>query len=139
MRIRRRARVSAGIPTASMADIAFLLLIFFTCTTVFRIENGRQVELPFAEQGEEARPGTTRVRLSAGPDGDLSLDDRPVQLAELSDLLGARLRDNPDLCVDLAFDRGLPYAEADRALSVLKQLRLRHVSFAVREDAPASP
>ncbi len=34
MRIRKASKSSAVIPTASMADIAFLLIIFFMVTTV---------------------------------------------------------------------------------------------------------
>ena len=41
------------IPTSSMGDIAFLLLIFFMVTTIFREESGLPVELPRAEAGEE--------------------------------------------------------------------------------------
>jgi biopolymer transport protein ExbD len=49
--IRRQSKVSDKIPTSSMADIAFLLLIFFLVTTVFDEERGLQVVLP--EKGPE--------------------------------------------------------------------------------------
>ena len=38
-----------AIPTASMADIAFLLLIFFMSTTMFKVEDGLPIEMPKAE------------------------------------------------------------------------------------------
>ncbi len=44
--IKRKARVSEEIPTASMADIAFLLLVFFLVTTVFSEERGLGIVLP---------------------------------------------------------------------------------------------
>jgi len=44
--LKRRSRVSDEIPTASMADIAFLLLIFFLVTTVFSEERGLSLVLP---------------------------------------------------------------------------------------------
>ena len=44
--IRRQSKVSDKIPTSSMADIAFLLLVFFLTTTVFDEEKGLQVVLP---------------------------------------------------------------------------------------------
>ena len=47
----KKSRVSDEIPTASMADIAFLLLIFFLVTTGFPKDNGLEVVLP--EEGEE--------------------------------------------------------------------------------------
>ena len=50
--LKRRSRVSDEIPTASMADIAFLLLIFFPVTTVFSEERGLSLVLP-EPQSEE--------------------------------------------------------------------------------------
>ena len=48
---KKKSRVSDEIPTASMADIAFLLLIFFLVTTGFPKDNGLEVVLP--EEGQE--------------------------------------------------------------------------------------
>jgi biopolymer transport protein ExbD len=50
--IKKQSKVSDKIPTSSMADIAFLLLIFFLVTTVFDEEIGLQVVLP--EKGPES-------------------------------------------------------------------------------------
>lgn len=50
--IRRQSKVEDQIPTASMADIAFLLLVFFLTTTVFDEELGLQVVLP--HRGDDA-------------------------------------------------------------------------------------
>lgn len=44
--MRKRNRPSGEIPTASMADIAFLLLVFFLVTTVFDEEKGLTIVLP---------------------------------------------------------------------------------------------
>lgn len=44
--LKRKSRVSDEIPTASMADIAFLLLIFFLVTTVFAEDRGLSLVLP---------------------------------------------------------------------------------------------
>jgi biopolymer transport protein ExbD len=49
--IKKQSKVSDKIPTSSMADIAFLLLIFFLVTTVFDQNQGLQVVLP--EKGED--------------------------------------------------------------------------------------
>ena len=44
--IGKRARPKGGIPTSSMADIAFLLLVFFLVTTVFPKDRGLAIVLP---------------------------------------------------------------------------------------------
>ena len=38
MKIRKTKTIDAYIPTASMADIAFLLIVFFMITTVFQVD-----------------------------------------------------------------------------------------------------
>lgn len=49
--LNKKTKVSDEVPTSSMADIAFLLLIFFLVTTVFPRDKGLPVVLP--EQSEE--------------------------------------------------------------------------------------
>nr|NIU21442.1 biopolymer transporter ExbD [Actinomycetota bacterium]NIU78186.1 biopolymer transporter ExbD [Gammaproteobacteria bacterium]NIV57982.1 biopolymer transporter ExbD [Actinomycetota bacterium]NIW38176.1 biopolymer transporter ExbD [Gemmatimonadota bacterium]NIY11557.1 biopolymer transporter ExbD [Gemmatimonadota bacterium] len=46
MALPHRRRVSGDVPTSSLADIAFLLLIFFLVTTVFDQEKGIGIVLP---------------------------------------------------------------------------------------------
>jgi biopolymer transport protein ExbD len=48
------------IPTASMADIAFLLIIFFMVTTVHEVDR-TSVQLPLAKVREEAEKGSAIV------------------------------------------------------------------------------
>ncbi len=47
---RKKERPSGEIPTSSMADIAFLLLIFFLVTTVFDEQKGLSIVLPESQQ-----------------------------------------------------------------------------------------
>ena len=44
--LKKRKRSGAEIPTASMADIAFLLLIFFLVTTTIDVDTGILMQLP---------------------------------------------------------------------------------------------
>ncbi|MGB7492458.1 MAG: biopolymer transporter ExbD, partial [Thermoanaerobaculia bacterium] len=46
MRLSVRSVQNQGIPTASMADIAFLLIIFFMVTTTFAATRGIDFSLP---------------------------------------------------------------------------------------------
>ena len=45
---RRKSKVRSEIPDSSLADIAFLLLIFFMVTTEFRRDRPRDVQMPEA-------------------------------------------------------------------------------------------
>ena len=78
--LKRQSKVSDEIPTASMADIAFLLLVFFLVTTVFAEERGLSLVLPEKQTEEvEVNPkniitfyvvGDGVVQLRRGDSGD---------------------------------------------------------------------
>ncbi|MYK69225.1 MAG: biopolymer transporter ExbD, partial [Gammaproteobacteria bacterium] len=64
----KKSKVSDEVPTSSMADIAFLLLIFFLVTTVFPKDSGLAVVLP--ESAEEVQVSQRNIlHLSVLPKG----------------------------------------------------------------------
>ena len=69
MRIKKAPRAEAIIPTASMADIAFLLIIFFMVTTTHELDR-TSVNLPGAKAREEADKGAAIVVLNQTTDAE---------------------------------------------------------------------
>ena len=55
MELRRKRKDLGGIPTASMSDVAFLLLVFFLSTTKFDIKKGLGLVLPAAAEKAEKK------------------------------------------------------------------------------------
>ena len=58
MKFSRKTKLSTEIPTASMPDIIFMLLIFFMVTTVLREYSGLPVTLPKAKRIEKLKSDT---------------------------------------------------------------------------------
>lgn len=98
----------ADIPTSSMADIAFLLIIFFMVTAVFSATKGLEFKLPKDEQRDETEPDeATFIKVNA--DSSISVDCRPMGLDELLDYLEPKLQRNPEKPVILYTDAYAPY------------------------------
>lgn len=131
MRFHRTVKVETRIPSVSMADIAFLLFIFFMSTTIFRLEEGLTITLPRAEMGESMpRERITHVWIAA--DGTVSVDDRLVRMEDLVPILEAKVRSNPTIIVGINCDENAPYALMGRAIDAMKTAGVLPVSFTTR-------
>jgi biopolymer transport protein ExbD len=132
--IRRRARHHNAIPTASMADIAMLLLIFFMSTTIIRSQGSDQVRLPGATTGEPLLDETS-VRVALGAGGAVTLNDAPVALDDVGRALGEKLRKNPSLLISMHADAAAPYGTVALLIEQLKEARAPRVALAVERRA----
>lgn len=130
MRLWRRSRPKAVIPTASMADIAFLLILFFMLTTVFRAERGLKLILPEAEATERILKRRNVSHIWMDREGQISIDDNLMDLAGVRSVMELKLMDNPDLIAGIRVDQGSPYGGVNDLLEVLKEARALKVTFA---------
>ncbi|MDW7682143.1 MAG: biopolymer transporter ExbD [bacterium] len=93
MKFSKKTKAETGIPTASMPDIIFMLLIFFMVSTVFKEFRGIPVRLPAARKIEKL-PGKRNVAYIWADDRDrVSIDDKFVEISEIRRLMDQKLRD----------------------------------------------
>ena len=124
------------IPTSSMGDIAFLLLIFFMVTTIFREESGLPVELPRAEAGEEVnRELVSNIYINRA--GQISIDDRLVQIKHITDIIGTKISENPQLIVAFKTDTYTDYGVVSDVMEELKEVNAVRVFF--NNDIESNP
>ena len=128
MKIRRRARHHNVIPTASMADIAMLLLIFFLSTTIFKSREALSVKLPGATTGERFRRERS-IRVWIGPRGEVAFNDAAVPMERVGDALAEKLRRNPDLAIALYADARVPYGTVARVLDEVQRAHAPRVTL----------
>ena len=89
-----REDVSDEIPTASMADIAFLLIIYFMVTTTFAATRGLDFSLP-QDEDTPLVDKEESVLIQIQPGGVLMVDNKPMQLDEILEYLKPKLERNP--------------------------------------------
>lgn len=94
MKFSRKSKAEAGIPTASMPDIVFMLILFFMVSTVFKEFRGiPTIRLPAAKQIEKL-PGKRNVVYLWADDRDrISMDDKFVDINNVSNILYDKLSD----------------------------------------------
>jgi biopolymer transport protein ExbD len=93
MRITRR-KIDEEIPTSSMADIAFLLIIYFMVTTTFAATRGIDFSLP-QEEDTPLVDKEESVLIEIQPGGVLLVDNKSMVLEEILDYLKPKLERNP--------------------------------------------
>jgi biopolymer transport protein ExbD len=107
MKLKRKFE-EAEIPTSSMADIAFLLIIFFMVTAVFSATKGLEFSLPKDDQNQPPEEEeATFVKVES--DGSVLVDCHPTELEGILDYLEPRLTRNPEKPVILYTDAYAPY------------------------------
>ncbi|MGH2570598.1 MAG: ExbD/TolR family protein [bacterium] len=127
---RRRSRVVQAIPTASMADIAFLLLVFFMSTTMFKVEDGLPIEMPKAEAAIQI-PRERVLHIWIDREGLISVNDKLLRAEQVERVIREKLSANPNLIVAFNTDRRTPFEIVESIMDGLKSANATRVSFTV--------
>lgn len=137
--LKKRKLSQAEIPTGSMADIAFLLLLFFLVATVIDVDSGIGMTLPeYIPPEEIEQVEISKDRMAAvliNENGDVLLDGEPVSIFQIKEKLKPRilskidLPSNKKLIVSLKTDRRTNY---NRYIQALDQIKLAY--FEVRNE-----
>jgi len=135
--LKKRANRSAEIPTASQADLAFLLLLFFLVSTVIDVDTGIGLTLPeFVEDVETVEvPKDRMAAILINENGDVLVDGNPTSLFNIKNNLKPRIISKIELpitkklIVSVKTDRKTNYNAYVQALDQVKQSY-----FEVRDD-----
>ena len=128
--LRRRRSQEANIPTSSMADIAFLLLIFFLVATVIDVDTGIGLTLPeYVPPEEQEQIEVPKDRMAAiliNENSEVLLDGKPISIFQIKNTLKPRivskidLPKNKKLIVSIKTDRKTVYNAYIQALDQVK-------------------
>ncbi len=115
---------STDIPTSSMADIAFLLLVFFIVTTSMNQDQGIGMTLP--PPGDPMPiPRENIASVWINNQGQIALktmdmDYQTVTLSQLRSQVNERIRQNPDLVVSILAQEQANYRTFIQVLDVIR-------------------
>lgn len=104
---KRRANTKQEIPTASMPDIVFMLLLFFMVTTTLReVDVLVSYSLPEAKAIEKIENKRLVSYLWVGKDKRMQINDSIVKLEEVETIMYSKKQALPNVIVSLRIDRG---------------------------------
>lgn len=139
VKLKKRGIREAEIPSSSMADIAFLLLLFFLVSTNIDVDTGIGLVLPeYVPPEEQEFVPISKDRMAAlliNENGDVLLDGNIIAIPQIKDNLKERiaskidLPSNKKLVVSVKTDRKTVYNLYLQALDQVKG-----AFFEVREE-----
>lgn len=103
---KRRANTKTEIPTSSMPDIIFMLLLFFMVTTTMReVEVLVDYKLPEAKAIEKIENKRLVSYIWVGKDKRIQINDSIVKMEEIQNIMYAKRQELPNVIVSLRVDQ----------------------------------
>ncbi|AFN75799.1 Biopolymer transport protein ExbD/TolR [Melioribacter roseus P3M-2] len=103
---KKRATTKQSIPTASLPDIVFMLLLFFMVTTTLReVDVLVSFRLPEAKAIEKIENKRLVSYIWVGNDGRIQLNDSITKLEEIQNIMYTKRLAMPNIIVSLRIDK----------------------------------
>ncbi|MBS4015219.1 MAG: biopolymer transporter ExbD [Candidatus Latescibacteria bacterium] len=129
-KLQRITRRETEITTASTSDIAFLLIVFFMLTTVFRTEMGLKINLPSAQATERIMKRRNVAHVWLDNTGRTTINDNLLDLNGVMSVARSKLEDNPDIIMVVRADQDVEYGKVTDILESLKDAGTLKITFA---------
>ena len=126
---KKRRFKGGNIPTSSMADIAFLLLIFFLVTTTIDMDKGLGMVLP--AEGEEIEISKKNIlNCLINSTGNVLLGGEGIEIRDLSKVIRQKLVENDKLIISVKAHKSTSYKDYIAVIDQLKRANATRISIA---------
>ena len=115
MAISSRNKVSVSFSSTGMTDVVFNLLIFFMLTSTLVHPTALKLVLPKGSTQTSAKPQTT---VSVTSDQRYFVEQQPVTLGDLENVLRQKVGENPDTYISLHADKTVPFEAVVAVLNI---------------------
>ena len=122
------------IPSASLSDIVFLLLIFFLVTTSIDTEKGLDLVLPPPDSDTIKINPKNITNLLINASGQALLDGEVIEIREISKIIREKIIENELLIVSVKTDRETKYDVYVHVLDQLKKAEAKRISLAEPDE-----
>ena len=128
----QEAEEDDSIDVTPMLDVVFIMLIFFIVTASFVKESGLDVNRPDADTAEQK--DRANVLVAIGPEGDVWIDQRKVQMSSVRANIERLHAENPQGSVVIQADSK---ADTEHLVSVMDAARQAGVyNVSIAAEAP---
>ncbi len=118
--LKKRRFSSGDIPSSSLSDIAFLLLVFFLVTTTVDMDKGLGIILP-AEGQEFEMHRSNILNCLINSTGGVLLGEDPVDIAEISKKVREKMLENENIIISVKSHEKTKYEDYIKVIDQLKQ------------------
>ncbi len=144
---KKRVKAKQEIPTASLPDIIFMLLIFFMVSTVMReVTLKVKTILPQAETIEKIEQKRLISYIYVGPlrlpgnkTGDVAvqIDDALVDIPDIRMIMYRKLQEQPKLIVSLRVDRDVEMGKVYDVQQELRKAGTLRINYSTKRLLPS--
>ena len=132
MVVEKKKERSSEIPTSSLADIAFLLIVFFLVTTTIDVDKGIGLVLPpKGEAKEVSKKNITNLLINE--EGSVMIDEQVTDIRNIKNIIRDKIAQNPNIIVSVKTDERTKYQYYIQVLDQLKQANAKKISIAEPE------
>ena len=136
---RRKQRTSSSLELAPLLDVLFLLIIFFSISSVFIKESRFDIELP--ETGEAAGMSVSETSVEVYVDryGKFSVglgtgEKEPITSSRLREKLSRVMLDHPETAVSIYGDKKVNYQSIVSVMDICRESGIKSISIVATED-----
>ncbi len=127
--IKKKRRDLQEINSSSMADIAFLLLVFFLVTTTISMDKGISLVLP--SEGNEMEVNKNNiVNILVNESGKVLLDDKATKLKDIKNIAERKITQNSNIIFSVQTHPRTKYQVYIKVLDQLKSAKAQKISIA---------
>lgn len=117
----KKKKVESEIFTGSMADVSFLLIIYFMVTSVFSATRGLDFQLPEDSTNTPEIKREDSIDIHVMPNGVIDVDGKQMSMEQILPYIADKLKQNPDKPVILRTDPEATYSDMIQVFDLLRQ------------------